>query len=585
MRMVLCGLFALAVMSSTIHAAVETMPVDEIRRGMRGVTMTVMEGTEIVPLETELLGVQRDAFGPGYHMIIGRLVDPRTELSGAVHGMSGSPLYIDGRLVGALSRRIAFFEKDGHCGFTPIADMLDVDRRGRAGAPRSPVRNLSWMLEPWGFPGGSPEPARRPAHEWLGLPISVPDMPSELSRRLEGMWRHSGLTPVSAGRGGNRVAGRYTPADDSAMQPGAALAAVLSTGDISLAAAGTMTWREGPRFLGFGHPMFGMGRVDIPVAGADVVTVVPSFAMPFKLTNTTELVGTMDEDRLSAVGGRFGQLPAMASYEVGQYQQGGVRRVLSGEMVKDPELGPLLMAVMMMNTLLDGQEFTRESTLTYQFILQYAGLPEWKRTGTVSPDLFGRIQLLMDLVSPVAVLSGTHGRELDLKSFQFQVDVEEGDTGWMIDSVSLPSSRAERGSRVEAVVRLRNREGMVRHERATLDLPPLLKQGRVGVRAASGAWLRNQETAATINTKSPGNAREWILANQSVWKDGGLYLQLVTLEPTAAEGGRLMGMLPGTISNRLPSPARPAPYVHASHVVEFDGSASGHALATLEIEP
>src|SRR5580700_4658412 len=105
----------------------EILPVDQIKPGMHGLTYTVMKGNEIVPLQTEVVGVAKNALGPGLDLIIGRLVDEKTRLTGAVHGMSGSPLYVDGKLVGALSLRIATFEKDGQCGFTPIADMMKVE--------------------------------------------------------------------------------------------------------------------------------------------------------------------------------------------------------------------------------------------------------------------------------------------------------------------------------------------------------------------------------------------------------------------------------------------------------------------------
>src|ERR1700734_3862170 len=122
--MILCMTLSLRAQTAGVP---EIMPVDQLRPGMQAITYTVLQGNEIVPIKTEVLGVAQNSQGPGLDLIICRLVDEKTEVSGAVHGMSGSPLYINGKLVGALSERIASFEKDGQCGFTPIADMMKVE--------------------------------------------------------------------------------------------------------------------------------------------------------------------------------------------------------------------------------------------------------------------------------------------------------------------------------------------------------------------------------------------------------------------------------------------------------------------------
>ena len=115
----------------------EIFPVEKIRPGLKGKAYTVMQGTDIVPLDVEIYGVLRDFIGPKVHLIVGKLVDERTKLTGAVHGMSGSPLYIEGKIAGALSYRLTQFEKEGWCGFTPIADMIAAD--GAPAPPRKPT--------------------------------------------------------------------------------------------------------------------------------------------------------------------------------------------------------------------------------------------------------------------------------------------------------------------------------------------------------------------------------------------------------------------------------------------------------------
>ncbi|HEY8965958.1 MAG TPA: sporulation protein SpoOM, partial [Candidatus Methylacidiphilales bacterium] len=277
------------------------IPTSEIKPGMHGVSYTVLQGSEIVPLDTEILGVAENALGPGYDLIIGKLVDPKSALVEAVHGMSGSPLYIDGRLAGALSRRLTQFEKDGHCGFTPIADMLRVEgpdgkgtfaSRAAKGEASEPPFSVEGLLR-----GQIAGAVASPGFAALGVPLSVTGLSAELTGKVLksfGM-EASGWIPVS---GGSRSEARLAKAE---LQPGSPVSAVLMTGDLAAAGTGTLTWRDGDRVLAFGHPMLGVGRSAWGLAPAEIITTIPSYLYPHKLANTGPVVGTIVQDRLSAV--------------------------------------------------------------------------------------------------------------------------------------------------------------------------------------------------------------------------------------------------------------------------------------------
>ena len=284
-----------AAVAAAPPAVTRVFPLSEVKRGLRGVAYTVFEGVNPEPMQVEILGVLKEALGPGQDMILARLHGEKPEYTGVVAGMSGSPVYIDGRLVGALSYRIGQFSKDPIAGITPIEYMLAV----RDGEVR---------------PAGSGGLKRASASEGYGqmeiqameTPLVFSGFSQETVDRFGDRFRAMGLTPV-AGLGG---------ADAKALQPealvpGSAVSAVLVRGDLSMAGTCTVTYVDPTRLLACGHPITQYGPVDMPMTKAEVVATLASPLNAFKIVNTTETVGAFTEDRASAIMGQFGATARM----------------------------------------------------------------------------------------------------------------------------------------------------------------------------------------------------------------------------------------------------------------------------------
>ncbi|MEZ5406295.1 MAG: SpoIVB peptidase S55 domain-containing protein [Verrucomicrobiia bacterium] len=324
-----------------ISRAEEIFPASQIKAGMKGTTYTVLQGTNVVPLETEILGVSEDYLGPGKDLIIAKLVDEKTKLTGAVHGMSGSPLYIDGKLVGALSRRIAMFEKDGHCGFTPIADMLTINQKAKnvkiASHPKRFFPGYSWLQND-------------EKSGWLSVPLSMSGVSGYAKKIIDKIWEGSGFFMASGGGG----RGQSQPGAE--LLPGAPVSVALLTGDLHMAGTGTVTWRQGDQLLAFGHPMFGWGDVELPLCEAEIVSTVPSYEMPYKLANVRRTVGTLTQDRLSAVGGVVGPMPTLPRYRVTVQWENQQSKVYEGNFVSHELLTPVILASLVGSVLLENDE-------------------------------------------------------------------------------------------------------------------------------------------------------------------------------------------------------------------------------------
>jgi hypothetical protein len=365
-------------------ALAPTIGVDEIQRGQRGYGLSVFAGSEVERFEVEVLGVLRGS-SPGSSAILARLSGQGLEHSGVIAGMSGSPVYIDDRLAGA----IAFgwnFSKDPIAGITPIAEMRELgtampgSETQKTGAspgllPTGDQRAviLSDLLPDIDQKAGSSSGSqgfRGPAapavtlKQWLDGELGeeilaaelrklVPKVADEASSGL--LWTAAGFGETSRGllqSGLGRVSsagvmgGGEAESAGRELVPGSPVAAVLIRGDLSLAATGTVTDRHGEQILAFGHPFLGFGPVDMPMATAEVITVIPSLSNSFKLTNLGPVVGAFRQDRSVGMLGRTGDRARLIPTTLRIAGDGVIGpREFQLEVARLPQITPTLLAV------------------------------------------------------------------------------------------------------------------------------------------------------------------------------------------------------------------------------------------------
>lgn len=303
----------------------EIFPLAEVKRGQEGVAYTVFEGVTPDPMRVEILGVLNNALGPGKDMILARLHGQKPEYTGVVAGMSGSPVYINGRLVGALSYRIGQFSKEPIAGITPIEQMLEV---------RDETMAVDSVIAKRATEAGSTE------IQPMDTPLVFSGFSQEAVERFGDRFRAMGLTPV-AGLGG---ADASTPQPEPLL-PGSAVSAILVRGDLSIAGTCTVTYVDPTRLLACGHPITQSGRVDMPMTKAAVLATLPSPLNAFKIVNTTETVGAFTEDRSSAIMGQFGVKARMIPVSVEVVSGGTKSKTYHFEVLDNRELTPSAMLV------------------------------------------------------------------------------------------------------------------------------------------------------------------------------------------------------------------------------------------------
>jgi len=354
------------------------LPLSEIRPGMKGEVWTVFRGTQPEPFTVEVSGVILNALGPGKSIILCELTDPRVQNMGAVAGMSGSPLYIDGRLAGALSYQLQRFETVHYAGFTPIADLLEVARlpspepgsgmvppagaaagaqSARVNRPAaiagldSPLRSLTPVFT---FSGVDPEVTALFEPQFRALGLSVASVGGSYGSQDSG-WsvRSSALDSMSPAP--NPKPGLLNPPPAPVLQPGDAVSVALATGDITIAGTGTVSRVDGAHLLAFGHPLMRLGAVELPMAATDIVAILPSQMNSVKVANVGPVIGTISQDRLSAVYGELGRIPEMIPVEVTlPGPEGG--RTLHFQVARQPQLAPMLAAVGVAQAILGSNE-------------------------------------------------------------------------------------------------------------------------------------------------------------------------------------------------------------------------------------
>jgi len=315
------------------------LPLAEVRPGMIGEARTVFQGTTPEPFKLRVVSILRD-FLPRQDIILVRAEDPRVEACGIAAGMSGSPVYIDGKLVGAIAYGWSF-AKEPLAGVTPIEAMLA--QRSRPDRPPDPYQSDAKLPSVDGLSDAS-TPRLLP----VGIPLAVAGASDASLAYLDEQLHGSGLHPVRAGGvGRKRADSQVTPL----LAPGSALGVALIQGDMSTTAMGTLTYSDGKQVFAFGHSMFGIGAVKLPMVLGEINAIIPSLASSLKMSSPVAEIGSITDDDKNGVVGVLGEVANKVPVEVRVQSQGKDKPPFSVELARHRRLLPTL-ATMAISTAL-----------------------------------------------------------------------------------------------------------------------------------------------------------------------------------------------------------------------------------------
>jgi hypothetical protein len=480
----------LATLLAVPSAQTRIFPIDEVRPGMVGVGHTVFQGDEIEEFTVHVIGVLKNVVGPNRNIILARLEGGPLAETGVIAGMSGSPVYIDGRLLGAVAYQLGQFPKEPIAGITPIAEMTEATALAPSVPGSRPVA-LSWPPTPqelfavWSqglgrampfASGGTPALVSGDAGlaqvATLLRPISVPLVSAGFSADalgpLTSAFADRGFLPVSSSVASAQT--RPVSTSSRTLRPGDAMGVALLTGDFILGATGTVTHVDGDRIYGFGHPMYNLGPTEFPLTQADVHVVLPSLMTSSKLASFGDVVGTVQQDRATAVAGRLGAGPVMIPVTITLNSDRIPSRSFSFAMVRDHTFTPLLTYLTVANVLLGYERGAGPASYTVR------GSATVRQHGEIAfEDIFAGDQpanaASAYVAGPLTLLMRNAATPVEVEKLALTIDATEQARTARVERVWLDTDRPRAGRPVNVKVLLRTSTGDDLLKTIPIDIP------------------------------------------------------------------------------------------------------------------
>ena len=429
-------LSAIAALLAISATAQQTMPLSQIHKGMRGYGVTVFEGTKLDRFDVEILGVLNN-ISPGQDLILAKVDAPTVQRAGVIAGMSGSPVYIDGKVIGALAYSWQF-AKEPVAGITPIEQMLKIAESGGArNAELTAVRMSAgdflkaitggkteeiFAKMQSGLAGATPASTMSGAKP-IAVPLSLSSFAPETITRFAPWLDSMGFVAVPSGSTSTSTA--TTTSTTAPFQPGDAVGAVLLNGDFNVAATGTVTVVDGNQIYAFGHPFLDMGEVSFPMAKSEIVTVMPSVASSFKFANTGKVVGAFKQDRANGIMGTVGKSADMIPIDLTVDGSGPVK-TYHVNIVRHTQLSPLILAMAADTVVANAQRAAGERTVLLESEIKLKGFnqPIVLHEGWAGAQARQAIPAYLAIVA--GYLMSNEFRQADIESVKLHLRHDDG---------------------------------------------------------------------------------------------------------------------------------------------------------------
>jgi hypothetical protein len=526
---------------------VDTMPVSQIHAGMRGVAYTVFQGTTPEPMEVEVLGVLKNANGPKGDVILVRLGGAKAEYTGVVAGMSGSPVYFNGKLAGAVAFRIGEFSKEPIAGVTPISEMLEISALDST--PTSvpvQVKSVPSLASKTSGPG-LPNATVQSFANYL-RPIDTPLVFSGFSedavQRFAPQFVAQGIVPVMG------VGSASDVKQPEPLVPGSAVSAVLVRGDMDIAATCTVTYIDATHLLACGHPLMQFGMVDLPMTKAQVLATLPSPLNAFKIVNATETVGSFVQDRHNGILGEIGKQAEMIPVTL-TIHGGTAPKQFHYEVLNNARLSPVAISTTVFNALHGVNEYGDETTYTMKGAISVGGFPEVKLQDMYSTADGGQPAAMLAASS----IGGAFGRIYDnpystpdIKGLQLDFEVTNERHWAKLESARTDLSEARPGDEITVEVLLRPYRGEAVIEHIPVHIPPSASKGStLHVLVSDGDMLDRLRRGPNPAQKLDLASTIGVLNKQHV--NNRVYVSVLNEDPEAMVADKVMPAIPLSVMN------------------------------------
>lgn len=548
-----------------LPAATERMPLDEVTPGMTGIGITVFNGSERAEFRVRVLGVLRNSMGPRRNLIVARLEGGPLAETGVIQGMSGSPVYINDRLVGAVSYSLGSFPKEAIAGITPIDEMIDVAAASEIRVARGDRRleipvtqdGLARLLRE-AFAATSPFAERPGDVRGLGLdaseagrlgtqlrPIATPvvlnGFEPDVADLVAGAFREAGFVTALGGAMSEEAQTAAEP-----LQPGDPVGVGLIQGDLSMAGTGTVTMVDGDRVYAFGHPFYNVGPVRYPMMRAYVHALLPSLAISSKIAAVGDVIGTIEQDRATAVYGRLGPAPALIPVHVTLASAGrGRTDRFAFDVVDDPLLTPILAFTGVLNVFVSHARELGASTYVVKGTADLKDHPD-----VLFEDIFTGDAATMTaaryVAGPLTSLLGNDFEKVSIDEVRLAITSTEEPRTASIERIWIDETRPRAGRPVPLKVLMRTYRGTEVVETLMVDIPPHAT-GQLRLLVSDGAELAQRERQEIRQRRDARSIGQMIEALNTARKNNRVYVRLYSQDPGAVVRGQTLPSLPPSI--------------------------------------
>ncbi|OLC44178.1 MAG: hypothetical protein AUH43_19290 [Acidobacteria bacterium 13_1_40CM_65_14] len=542
---------------------------------MVGIGRTVFDGTRVEEFKVNIVGVLENIIGPHRNLILAKLEGGPLAHTGVIAGMSGSPVYIDGKLIGAVSYALGSFSKEPIAGITPIAEMTDAASFGgtRPSAARVQVdfpltrdsltaafrKALNWN-RPFaerptdarftgatavaGLGGAQLGTLLRP----IATPLAMSGFEPDVADLIGGAFQDQGFIPTGGGAAGAR-AGEMPY--EGPLKPGDAIGVAFVTGDLQLGGTGTVTHIDGDRVYAFGHPMYNLGPTEFPMTRAYVYTVLPSLFSSMKLSSTGDVIGTFLQDRATTIAGRLGPGPQLIPLTLTLESDRTTKRTFNFGLVNDQLFTPLMTYATILNT---ASSYERQfGTATFQV----RGTAKIKKHDAIAfNNLFSGEQASMGaaayIVAPITYLVGNDFEKVQLESIDITLSTAEEPKTATLERVWLDDPRPRAGRTVPLKMLLRTYRGDDIVRTLPIEIPSNAS-GSLSVLVTDGARLSQAEQRETRTPNQQRSVDQMIRLLNKGRRNNTLYVKLLGSDAGAVVNGELLSSLPPSVLGVLES--------------------------------
>jgi hypothetical protein len=597
-----------------LPAATPLMPLGEVKAGMVGIGRTVFEGAKLEEFNVHILGVLHNIQGPHRDLILARLEGGPLAKTGVAAGMSGSPVYIDGRLIGAVSYSIGSFPTEAIAGITPIDEMKDATamvsrtptRQARIDLPitregltnaltatyarLAPFANRPADIQVFGMPaaaGAQLGAMLRP----IATPLVMSGFEPGAADMLAAAFGAAGFTPVIGGAVGGQ-GGAEVKSLSGPLREGDAIGVSLVGGDLEMGATGTITHIDGDRIYAFGHPFFGVGPSQFPMTRAYVYAMLPSLMSSFKISSMGEVIGTMQQDRATAIAGTLGKGPAVIPMAVtlNSTREDGAttKRSFSFKVANDQVFTPLLTYVALANTLTAYERQFGAATFSVKSRAQIKGHGDLTLEDVFTGDS-ATLGAATAIAGPITMLLGNDREPITLNGLDVSIEASESSRTSTIERVWLDEVRPRAGRTVPLKVLTRSYRGEEKISTVAIEIPANVS-GSLSLLVTDGRQLNAMEQRELRRSLQPQSVTQMIRVLNDTRRNNRIYIRLLNGRPGAVVNGEALTALPPSVLSVLEADSNGGSYtpIRSAAVGEWeltmDSAVTGSRVLAIDVE-